>query len=187
MFRIRRIRRCNPVWVRKLADVVTSLWLGIIVLSKELFNVISVSENYSTISIWNKWKCERENQSLDSYLPEDYYDLNYNGRTKLSIFLIHYIGAQSDLTQVTTLKNKNLKLSLWAKSEGELWIMVNCENWQTVCRTVYVISWTVALILSSRKIVHLEHVFVSFQDFVGKTRNFSVWSLARFGREEGYT
>ena len=61
------------------------------------------------------------------------------------------------------------------------------------CGTVYVISWTVALILSSseygesRKIVNLEHVFVSFQDFVGKTRNFSVWSLARFGREEGYT
>ena len=27
---------------------------------------------------------------MDSYLPEDYYDLNYNGRTKLSIFLIHY-------------------------------------------------------------------------------------------------
>ena len=55
------------------------------------------------------------------------------------------------------------------------------------CGTVYVISWTVALILSSRKVVNLEHVFVSFQDFVGKTRNFSVQSLARFGREEGYT
>ena len=67
---------------------------------------------YYITSIWNKWKCERENQSLDSYLPEDYYDLNYNGRTKLSIFLIRYIGAQSDLTQVTTLKKKNLKLSL---------------------------------------------------------------------------
>ena len=53
---------------------------------------------YYITSIWNKWKCERENQSLDSYLPEDYYDLNYNGRTKLSIFLIRYIGAQSDLT-----------------------------------------------------------------------------------------
>ena len=61
---------------------------------------------YYITSIWNKWKCERENQSLDSYLPEDYYDLNYNGRTKLSIFLIHYIGAQSDLTQVTTLNKK---------------------------------------------------------------------------------
>ena len=61
---------------------------------------------YYITSIWNKWKCERENQSLDSYLPEDYYDLNYNGRTKLSIFLIRYIGTQSDLTQVTTLKEK---------------------------------------------------------------------------------
>ena len=32
-----------------------------------------------------------------------------------------YIGAQLDLTQVMTLKNKNLTLILWAKSEGELW------------------------------------------------------------------
>ena len=32
----------------------------------------------------------------------------------------------------------------------------------------------------------LEHVFVSFQDFVGKTRNFSAGVVARFGREEGY-
>ena len=64
---------------------------------------------------------------------------------------------------------------------------VNCEHWQQFCGTMYVISWTVALILSSRKIVNLQHMFVSFQDFVGKTRNFSVWSLTRFGREEGYT
>ena len=35
--------------------------------------------------------------------------------------------------------------------------------------------------------MNLEHVFVSFQDFVGKTRNFSVGVVARFGREEGYT
>ena len=180
MFRTWRIRRRNPVWVRKLADVVTSLWLEIIKLGKELFNVISVSENYSTLSIWNKWKCERENQSLDSYLPEDYYNLNYNGRTKLSIFLIHYIGAQSDLTQVTTLKKK-----IWS-SASELNWMWNVNSDRQFCGTVYVISWTVALILSSRKIVNLEHVFVSFQDFVGKTRNFSVWSLARFSSKEGY-
>ena len=55
------------------------------------------------------------------------------------------------------------------------------------CGTVYVISWTVVLILSSRNIVNLENVFVSFQDFVGKTRNFSAGVVARFGREEGYT
>ena len=82
--------------MRKLADVVTSLWLEIIVLPKELFNVTYVCDHlyfwiYYITSIWNKWKCERENQSLDSYLPEDYYDLNYNGRTKLSILsdLLH--------------------------------------------------------------------------------------------------
>ena len=33
----------------------------------------------------------------------------------------------------------------------------------------------------------LEHVFVSFQDFVGKTRNFSAGVVARFGGKEGYT
>ena len=27
---------------------------------------------------------------------------------------------------------------------------------------------------------------VSFWDFVGKTKNFSAWIVARFGREEGY-
>ena len=55
--------------------------------------------------------------------------------------------------------------------------------------TVYVISWTVNTALSTkgRKMVNLEHVFVSFQDIVGKTRNFSVWMLAKFGSEEGYT
>ena len=35
--------------------------------------------------------------------------------------------------------------------------------------------------------MNLEHMFVSFQDFVGKTRNFSAGVVARFGREEGYT
>ena len=35
--------------------------------------------------------------------------------------------------------------------------------------------------------MNLEYVFVSFQDFVGKTRNFSAGVVARFGREEGYT
>ena len=44
-----------------------------------------------------------------------------------------YIGAQSDLTQVTTLKKKNLKLSLWADTEKD-WTVVNCEKWQTVLR-----------------------------------------------------
>ena len=70
MFRTWRIRQCNPVWVHKLADIVTSLWLGIIVLPKELFNVTYVCDHlYFGINEinWNKWKCERENQLLDSY------------------------------------------------------------------------------------------------------------------------
>ena len=32
--------------------------------------------------------------------------------------------------------------------------------------------------------MNLEHMFVSFQDFVGKTGNFSVQSLTRFSRED---
>ena len=95
-------------------------------------------------------------------------------------FLIRYIGAQSDLTQVMTLKQK----VNWTK---EISLKVNCEQWQFY-GTVYVISWTVNTVLSikRRKFVNLEHVFVSFQDFVGKTRNFSAGVVARFGREEGY-
>ena len=107
MFRTWRIRQCNPVWVRKLADVVTSLWLGIIKLDKELFYVTPVFFwIYYITLIWNKWKCERENQLLDSYLPEDYYDLNYNGRTKLSIFLIRYINKRSRIQKESYLVNE---------------------------------------------------------------------------------
>ena len=105
-----------------------------------------------------------------------------------------YIGAQSDLTQVMTL-NKNIwdsAAELTRTKEEEFWRWIVKIDRQ-FCGTVYVISWTVVLILSSseygdsRKIVNLEHVFVSFQDFVGKTRNFSAGVVARFGREEGYT
>ena len=72
---------------------------------------------------------------------------------------------------------------MWIVNYGELW-----NKDRQFYGTVYVISWTVNTALSTkRKIVNLEHVFVSFQDFVGKTRNFSVWIVARFGREEGYT
>ena len=87
--------------------------------------------------------------------------------------------------------NKKVKAELLSL----IWHMGNyfgCELWnynRQFYGTVYVISWTVNTALSTirRKIVHLEHMFVSFQDFVGKTRNFSVWSLARFSREERYT
>ena len=50
MFRTWRIRQRNTVWVLKLADIVTSLWLEIIVLPKELFNVTYVCGNLLTIS-----------------------------------------------------------------------------------------------------------------------------------------
>ena len=84
---------------------------------------------------------------------------------------------------MTTLTQKvNQSRKKWIGNYSELW-----KFDRQFCGTVYVISWTVALILSTRKIVNLEHVFVSFQDFVGKTRNFSVWILARFSGEGEYT
>ena len=42
MFRTWIIRQGNTVWVYKLADIVTSLWLEIIVLPKELLNMTYV-------------------------------------------------------------------------------------------------------------------------------------------------
>ena len=52
----------------------------------------------------------------------------------------------------------------WIVSYSELW-----NEDRQFSGTVYVISWTVNTALSTkgRKIVNLEHVFVSFQDFVG--------------------
>ena len=136
----------------------------------------SVNRSLTLINQLLPWKEERnKNSSLDK-------------SDKLIDSSQHYIGTQSDLTQVMTLKKK-----IWSSAselkqtkieQFRMWI-VNSDR--QFCRTVYVISWTVALILSTRKIVNLEHVFVSFQDCVGKTRNFSVWSLSRFGREEEYT
>ena len=46
MFRTGIVRQRNTVQVRKLTDIVTSLWLGIIVLPKELFNVLHVFRSH---------------------------------------------------------------------------------------------------------------------------------------------
>ena len=78
MFRTWTIRQGNTVRVRKLTEIVISLWLGIIKLDKEWFNVILLYRSILETNIWNKGKCERVNKSLDSYWPEDYYDINYN-------------------------------------------------------------------------------------------------------------
>ena len=62
MFRTWRIRQCNPVWVRKLADIVTSLWLEIIKSDKEWFNVILLYGNILETNIWNKGGHESVNK-----------------------------------------------------------------------------------------------------------------------------
>ena len=64
VFRTWIIRQCNPVWVHKLADIVTSLWLEIIKLDKEWFNVILLYGNILETNIWNKWDSESVNRLL---------------------------------------------------------------------------------------------------------------------------
>ena len=50
MFKTGIARQHNTVRVHKLTDIVTSLWLGIIVLPKELFNVLCVFRSHLRIS-----------------------------------------------------------------------------------------------------------------------------------------
>ena len=64
MFRTWIIRQRNTVWVRKLADIVTSLSLEIIKLDKEWFNVISLHGNILETNIWTKWGHESVNKWL---------------------------------------------------------------------------------------------------------------------------
>ena len=64
MLRTWIIRQFNPVWVRKLADIVTSLWLEMIKLDKEWFNVILLYGNILKTNIWNKWENESVNRLL---------------------------------------------------------------------------------------------------------------------------
>ena len=98
IFRTWIIRQRNTVWVHKLADIVTSLWLGIIVLPKELFNVIYIWEllNNIIIGINELYVCKYlldldltlMNVWRDNYFLENDYD----SKTKLSIiFSIPYI------------------------------------------------------------------------------------------------
>ena len=64
IFRTWIIRQCNTVCVHKLADIVTSLWLEIIKLDKEWFNVILLCGTILEYHIWNKWKFESVKQVI---------------------------------------------------------------------------------------------------------------------------
>ena len=138
------------------------------------------------------WKCKQV-IDFDKSTPavKEERSRIYNNKRQISTIIFKMLH----WCPIRSYSSDDLQGKIWS-SASELRQTVlkgNCElQWivnidRQFCGTVYVISWTVALILSSRKIVNLENVFVSFQDFVGKTRNFSVWSLARFNREEGYT
>ena len=64
MFRTWIIRQGNTVRVRKLTEMVISLWLEIIKLDKEWFNVILLYGTILEYHIWNKWKCMSVNKWL---------------------------------------------------------------------------------------------------------------------------
>ena len=171
MFRTRRIRWHNPVWVCKLADVVTSLCLGLLCCLKSYsmwhlyLGIIKQHHN------WNKWGHESVNRSLtliNQLLPWKRKGTElYNNKWQIStiIFkLLHWHPIRSS-------SSDDPQEKIWSSASELKWtvLKVNCELWWIVksdrqfCGTVYVISWTVALILSSRKIVNFENVFVSFQ------------------------
>ena len=153
MFRTSIIRQCNPVWVCKLTDIVTSLWLETIKLDKEWFSVILLYGNILETNIWNKWESESVNRSLtliNQQLLWKKKGTGLNSKQKISkssVLRWYPIGSySSDDPQ----EKKNLKFSLWAKTNSfgcELWWIVNSDR--QFCGTVYVISWTVVLISSS--------------------------------------
>ena len=60
VFRTWIIRQGNTVRVRKLTEIVISLWLEIIKLDKEWFNVILLYGTMLETNIWNKWKWESD-------------------------------------------------------------------------------------------------------------------------------
>ena len=54
VFRTWMIRQCNPVWVHKLADIITSL----------VFMTCALSQRKCDTCSWNKWECMSVNKSL---------------------------------------------------------------------------------------------------------------------------
>ena len=64
VFRTWIIRQDNTVRVHKLTEIVISLWLEIIKLDKEWFNVILLCGAILEYHIWNKWENESVNRSL---------------------------------------------------------------------------------------------------------------------------
>ena len=120
MFRTWRIRWRNPVWVCKLADIVTNLWLGIIKLGKELFYVTPVFLDllYNINLEWMRaWKC-KQFVDFDKSTPTVKEERNRTllHQTKLSIIFssvtlttIHSFSSKQWMTQ----RQSVYELSSW--------------------------------------------------------------------------
>ena len=141
-----------------------------------------------------EWKCKQviDFDKSTTTVKEERNRTLHQTKDKYNHFLIglhwHPIGSySSDDPQQKKVKAQPLSLIGHVKLFW-MWIVKSDRQF---CRTVYVISWNCSSDLFIKWIQrfkeNLEYVLVSFQDFVGKTRNFSVWVVPRFGREEGYT
>ena len=134
MFRTWIIRQHNTVWVRKLTDIVTSFWLGIIVLPKELFKVMLLY-GISYLEKMRVWKCKQviDFDQSTTTVKEERNKTLLDESDKL-LWSICYIGTQLDLSQVTTLNKKSqsstaklnrTKKELWIVNFGEVWIVTD--------------------------------------------------------------
>ena len=134
MFRTWRIRQCDTVWVCKLADIVTSLWLGIIALPKELFYEILVFWTYYITSIWNKWKCVNANKwlTLISYKcmkkgssqqqrTQQISTVNLISVTFWSLFLLDLPNPRNSMIGIQNVIEKGQLWCSWRNSQRMTW------------------------------------------------------------------
>ena len=137
MFRTWIIRQCNPVWVHKLADIVTSLWLGNIVLPKELFQcAIFTWKHFAKLirsRLWNKWVYESVKHIADFYfnaltgiLPskefyQGYIGTQYGTNPPNLLHFQTFIGEQEQL--------KKLSDNFGLLKQNKLYLVRDCWLW----------------------------------------------------------
>ena len=121
MFRTWRIRQRNPVWVHKLADIVTSLWLGIIVLPRVIQCDICIFGLIKQHHNWNKWiVCVQILVGFGFNIWRDHYCLenDYDNKTKLSII---YSFAYILVTHIEIPMCRNIFNFKWAHIPQPIW------------------------------------------------------------------